>query len=100
MKIEKKPWHALSAEAVLDALDTRPEGLSDEEAKARFLEHGANELVRKSGDTPWRIFWRQMNNPIGWLLIGAGFLSVALGKYTDSSVVFGAVIINSIIGFI
>ena len=100
MKLDNTQWHALSAEEVLTALETRSDGLSPEEAAGRLREYGPNELARKSGDGPWRIFWRQVNNPIGWLLIGAGVLSVALGKFTDSSVVFGAVIINSIIGFI
>ncbi|NMC73045.1 MAG: HAD-IC family P-type ATPase, partial [Geobacteraceae bacterium] len=100
MKLDHTPWHALSAEEVLTALATRPDGLTAEEAAGRLREYGPNELTRKSGDSPWRIFWRQVNNPIGWLLIGAGVLSVELGKFTDSSVVFGAVIINSIIGFI
>jgi magnesium-transporting ATPase (P-type) len=100
MKVQQQPWHALSPEEVLTALATREDGLGEEEVAGRFREYGPNEFARKGGDGPWRIFWRQVNNPIGWLLIGAGFLSVALGKYTDASVVFGAVIINSIIGFI
>jgi Ca2+-transporting ATPase len=100
MILDHKPWHALSAEEVLAALETRADGLATEEADARFQEYGPNELAQKGGDGPWRIFWHQLNNPIGWLLIGAGILSVALGKFTDASVVFGAVIINSIIGFI
>ena len=100
MNNEKITWHALSADEALAALNSRQEGVSDDEAARRLRVHGPNELARKGGDGPWRIFWRQVNNPIGWLLIGAGVLSLALGKYTDASVVFGAVIINSIIGFI
>jgi len=40
------------------------------------------------------------NNPIGWLLLAAGALAVGLKKPTDAAVVFGAVGINAIIGFI
>jgi len=36
----------------------------------------------------------------GWLLLAAGALAVALKKPTDAAVVFGAVGINAIIGFI
>jgi Ca2+-transporting ATPase len=100
MKYRRQPWYALSAEEVLAALDTQAEGLAEEAAVGRLQEYGPNELVSQNGEGPWRIFWRQVNNPIGWLLIGAGILSVALGKYTDASVVLGAVIINSIIGFV
>jgi Ca2+-transporting ATPase len=46
------------------------------------------------------MLWRQLNNPIGWLLIAAGVVAVALNKYTDAAVVFGAVVINAVIGFI
>ena len=47
-----------------------------------------------------KIFMGQINTPIGWLLIGAGIMAAAIGKPTDASVVFGAVLINAIIGFI
>lgn len=100
MKTDMHPWHALSAQEVLDGLHTDTTGLSSEEAARRLAAHGANELPRKGGDTPWRIFWRQVNNPIGWLLVAAGFIALLLNKQADSAVVFGAVIINSIIGFI
>jgi potassium/sodium efflux P-type ATPase len=66
----------------------------------RFQEFGPNELPRQGGESPWRIFWRQVHNPIGWLLIAAGFIAVLLNKRADAAVVFGAVIINSLIGFI
>ena len=80
--------------------ETGPDGLSDAEAAERLQRFGPNSLLRAGSDGPWLIFWRQINNPIGWLLLAAGALAVALGKPTDAAVVFGAVGINSIIGFI
>lgn len=93
-------WHSLSAQDVVAELETSLNGLSDREAAERLQKHGSNTLLRKGSDSPWLIFWRQINNPIGWLLIAAGALAVGLQKITDSMVVFGAVIVNAIIGFI
>ncbi len=93
-------WHASSDQEVMARLDTRPDGLNDGEVTERLQRFGANTLARSGGTSPWLIFWRQINNPIGWLLIAAGALAVALKKPTDAAVVFGAVVINAIIGFI
>ena len=93
-------WHAASDQDVMTRLDTRPDGLTDGEITERLQRFGANTLARSGGTSPWLIFWRQINNPIGWLLLAAGALAVALKKPTDAAVVFGAVIINAIIGFI
>jgi len=81
-------------------LETGPEGLRAAEAAERLRRHGPNTLVRKGSDGPLLLFWRQINNPIGWLLVAAGALALALRKPTDAAVVFGAVLINAIIGFI
>jgi Ca2+-transporting ATPase len=100
----KKPdstrWHSSSAQDVMAELETSLSGLNDREAAERLQKYGSNALLRKGNDSPWLIFWRQINNPIGWLLISAGALAVGLQKVTDSLVVFGAVIVNAIIGFI
>ena len=74
--------------------------MNDGEITERLQRFGANTLARSGGTSPWLIFWRQINNPIGWLLLAAGALAVALKKPTDAAVVFGAVVINAIIGFI
>jgi Ca2+-transporting ATPase len=93
-------WHAASDQDVMTRLGTGPDGLNDGEITERLQHFGANTLARSGGTSPWLIFWRQINNPIGWLLIAAGALAVALKKPTDAAVVFGAVVINAIIGFI
>lgn len=93
-------WHALSDQDVMPRLGTGPDGLTDREITERLQRFGANTLARSGGTSPWLIFWRQINNPIGWLLLAAGALAVALKKPTDAAVVFGAVVINAIIGFI
>jgi Ca2+-transporting ATPase len=97
---DETPWHASSDQDVMVRLGTRPDGLNDGEVTERLQRFGANTLARTGGTSPWLIFWRQINNPIGWLLLAAGALAVALKKLTDAAVVFGAVGINAIIGFI
>lgn len=99
-KLGSMPWHSSSVQNVMSELETSLGGLNDREAAERLKKYGTNSLLRKGNDSLWLIFWRQINNPIGWLLISAGALAVALQKITDSLVVFGAVIVNAIIGFI
>jgi len=100
METARHAWHALSAQDTLAAVRSNDSGLTADEAAKRLSEQGPNELSRKGGDGPWKMLWRQLHNPIGWLLIVAGIVAVMLGKYTDAAVVFGAVIINALIGFI
>ncbi len=47
-----------------------------------------------------QLLWRQINNPLIWVLLGSGTLAVLLGKMTDGLVVLSVVVINAIIGFI
>jgi Ca2+-transporting ATPase len=72
----------------MSELGTSLGGLNDREAADRLQKYGPNTLLRKRNDSPWLIFWRQINNPIGWLLISAGALAVGLQKFTDSMVFY------------
>ena len=75
-------------------------GLNLEEAKKRLSEYGANQLKRGTKDGVIKVLWRQINNPLIWVLIGSSTLATALGKITDGMVVLAVVVVNSIIGFI
>ena len=41
---QRSPWHALPAEAALEALQATPRGLTAEAARQRIARHGVNEL--------------------------------------------------------
>ncbi|HZV82358.1 MAG TPA: HAD-IC family P-type ATPase [Geobacteraceae bacterium] len=97
---ETKQWHALEENAVITELESGQDGLSPEEVSRRRQLHGDNILPSGGEESAWRMLWRQFNNPIGWLLLAAGVLSLFLARYTDAAVVFAAVVINALLGFI
>jgi len=97
---EKKQWHTFDSEEVLAYYESTLKGLTTEEVKKRLAYYGINVLKRKSKDTVLKVLWRQINNPLIWVLIGASSLATILGKITDGLVVFAVVVVNSIIGFI
>jgi magnesium-transporting ATPase (P-type) len=92
--------HARSHPQVLLRLGSQPDGLTSAEGSRRLAELGPNRLPVARGESAWRIAWRQINNPISWVLVGAGVLALALRQTTDAAVVFAAVLINAAIGFI
>ncbi|NUQ73590.1 MAG: cation-transporting P-type ATPase, partial [Polyangiaceae bacterium] len=96
---EPTAWHALPPEVSLERVKSRPDGLTGAEAEERLRKHGPNTIQRASGPGPLRLFVRQIHNPIAYLLLGSAAVALALGKVTDGLVVFGAIIINAIIGF-
>lgn len=93
-------WHSLASGKVLEELAAHEDGLSTEEAKKRHEEVGPNVLEKSAGDGVFQILWRQINDPLIYVLLASGALAMFLGKIVDGSVVLGVVVINTLIGFV
>lgn len=91
-------WHALLLEQIFHQLSTNRNGLTEEEAKKRKEIYGSNKLeeLRK---TSIRLFLDQFKSPLIYILLVGGIITLFLKDFADSIVIFGMVIINSIIGF-
>ena len=94
------PWHALTIDAAYAQVESGPEGLGSGEAAQRLRTFGPNVLERALPDGPFWMLWRQVHNPLIWILIAASVLAVLVGKVTDGLVVLAVVILNSLIGFL
>ena len=93
--------HGLTAHEVVLLLGTDPHrGLTTAEATSRLDRFGPNLLPRAETAGPLRRFARQFQHPLIYVLRAAGATTLALGEVVDSSVIFGVVLINSIVGFI
>jgi magnesium-transporting ATPase (P-type) len=94
-------WHALTAQQVLELLQTDVSaGLGGDEAHRLLEEHGPNRLPEAPQRGPLTRAVAQFNNPLILVLIVAGTVTALLQHYLDSAVIFGVVVINAIIGFI
>ena len=100
LKSDNNQWHAIDYKEVLENFESSLQGLELEEVNKRRQKYGLNELKRKNKDGILKVLWRQINNPLIWVLIGSSTLATALGKITDGMVVLAVVVVNSIIGFI
>ena len=95
-----RAWHLQSVPESIAALEVDPaQGLATQEAERRLAEHGPNELLDKGSKSPWRILWEQFSATMVLILIGAGLLSVALGKANESISIFAIVILFGLLGF-
>ncbi|WP_035216358.1 cation-translocating P-type ATPase [Desulfobulbus elongatus] len=93
-------WHTMDTAAVLQALASGEAGLSAAAADERLRLHGPNQIKRKPKDSVAQLLWRQINNPLIWVLLASAGLAMLLGKLTDGLVVLSVVVINAVIGFI
>ena len=93
--------HGLAGHEVVLLLETDPHrGLTVAEAADRLDRFGPNVLPHAKTAGPLRRFLRQLQNPLIYVLLGAGATTAALGEVVDASVIFGVVVINAIVGFI
>jgi cation-transporting ATPase F len=94
-------WHALPVSKATIALEIDPNnGLSAGEASARLARYGPNELARRRGQGPIIRFLLQFHQPLVYILLAAGAVTLALGEFVDSAVILGVVLVNAVIGFI
>ena len=93
-------WHNLDSEEAVKILRTDiKRGLSEKEVQDRQTEFGLNKLPEEEPLSRLKIFLEQLRSPLIYILIIAGIITLILQEYTDSIVIFGAVIVNTIVGF-
>lgn len=93
-------FHQLSRTACLDAVGSKPDGLSETEAVRRLGEHGLNRLPEARGRGPLRRFLAQFHNVLIYVLIGAAVTTGAMQHWVDTGVILAVVVANAIIGFL
>ncbi|MFW5972975.1 MAG: cation-translocating P-type ATPase, partial [Bacteroidota bacterium] len=100
-QLREIPWHTRRTDDAVSDLETDPEsGLTDEEAGRRRDRFGPNTIRSGEMDPWWKILFDQFVDPLIYILIIAGLVTLAFQDYIDSAVIFAAVAINASIGFV
>lgn len=99
-------YHFLSIKQIFSKLNTKSEGLSDDEANKRLEQFGENKLKAQDGASPLKIFLSQFNDNLIYLLMIAGVLSLAVGflpghspEYAEATIIFIILFANALFGF-
>ncbi|MBT4277210.1 HAD-IC family P-type ATPase [Candidatus Falkowbacteria bacterium] len=95
----KTNFHSLEIKEVFQTLKSKEDGLSDKEAKKRLFNNGPNELPKEEKISSFFIFLKQLSNPVIYILIAAGLISLVTGHIFDSLFIVTVILFSSIIGF-
>jgi magnesium-transporting ATPase (P-type) len=96
-------WHAIDASEAFSRLDSGMEGLTAAAARERLAEHGPNTIQRARREGPLALVWRQIDNPLIWVLLGSSVLAMVVDPQDgikNGAVILAVVILNTLIGFI
>lgn len=100
LKNKKQNWHSISTNKVVEILNTDFDGLSKSEAKRRLKKFGKNKLPEKKPLSKFKILIDQIRSPFIYILIIAGIVVLLFEEYTDAIVIFGAVFLNTVVGYV
>jgi magnesium-transporting ATPase (P-type) len=97
MALPRHP-QALGVEEALQALGSRPGGLSASEVAARLAQFGRNALPQPRAPRLAVVFLRQFRSPLIYVLLAAALVSLVLRDWTDAGFILAVLLINALIG--
>ncbi len=100
---DRQPWHTLGVDETVARMETRPDGLTHAEAAERRKAYGSNVIPWGKGDTALDLIWRQIDNPLIWVLIVSALAAMAVdptGGVENGLVILAVVVLNTTIGFV
>ncbi len=97
--ISLKPFWSLSAPETIKELQTSETGLTALSAGERLKIFGQNIIERRRRITGPQIFFRQLKNPLIFILLVAGGITLSLADYADAIFILGAALVNAGLGF-
>ncbi|MGW0466267.1 HAD-IC family P-type ATPase [Streptomyces sp. NPDC003027] len=93
--VSSVPWHLMPADRVLRRLETRPEGLTAQEAAARTAEAQAGKPAKLT--LPFA-FVEELSNPLTPILGAGAALAAAVGSRTDAGLVAAITGMSALVG--
>ena len=102
IQISKKLVDSARAEtaAVLEQLNSTPNGLSQAEIEARLKQYGPNEVAREKRRTWLMRLWDNIKNPLVILLILLGAISYLTGDMRATIVILTMVILGIVLRYV
>ncbi|MEN8235859.1 MAG: cation-transporting P-type ATPase, partial [Actinomycetota bacterium] len=94
------PFHVLTIDECLRALDTSRHGLVTPEAIRRLAAIGPNELEEPERTSPWVLLAAQFRNVLIVILLIAVALSAALGHGIEAIIIGVIVVFAALLGFV
>ncbi|AWI54834.1 magnesium-translocating P-type ATPase [Aquabacterium olei] len=85
---------AQPAEAVLRALGSGPQGLSEREAGGRLRVHGPNAVGRTHAPPGWRVLAGRLANPLNVLLLALSAVSFATANPQSGGLILAMVVLS------
>ncbi|MFP4157117.1 MAG: cation-translocating P-type ATPase [Opitutales bacterium] len=93
-------WHTLRFDDCIERLNTSEDGLSKQDAQERLKKFGANKLPEKKKDSVFVVALRQFQDPLIYVLLIAGIVSIGLQHWSDAIFIFAVLLFNSTLGTI
>jgi len=94
------PFHVLTVDECLRALDTSRHGLASSEATRRLATVGPNELEEPERTSTWVLLAAQFRNVLIVILLIAVALSAALGHGIEAIIIGVIVVFAALLGFV
>ncbi|NLC35172.1 MAG: cation-transporting P-type ATPase [Alcaligenaceae bacterium] len=98
--LQSEAWHAHDAAFAAHTLESPENGLSQAQATSRLAKYGPNELAAAKPRHPLMRLVLQFHNLLLYLMMAAGIITALLGHWVDAAVLWGAVLVNALIGFV
>lgn len=98
--IDNKEWYKFDIKDVYDSLDSRIEGLTDDEIVKRLERYGYNKLPKNKQNILFKIFIKQFLDPIILILLIAAIFSFIIGEKVDAFFIFIVIMFDAILGTI
>jgi len=92
-------WHTISLTEVFSATKSKRDGLTSSDATQRLKESGRNALPQEKPYSKIRLFLRQFNSPLMYILLTTVLISFSLKHYSDSIFIIIVLLINTTVGF-
>ena len=93
-----KQWYAMTKDEILKELNTTEQGLTTKECKKRIEKYGQNILPKKKKESIFKIFFKELCNPIVLLLLVAVAASFMAGEPIEAIAIILIVLVDLTMG--
>ena len=95
----ERPWHTMTPQETLAALDARKTGLFAREVEERRRLHGKNVLEEQRGRSPLLVFLLQFRSVLIFILFVAAIISFFIGDAESAAAITLIMLLNAVLGF-